>query len=260
MAAQNVLVRVDSGALDFSWDVLGEPVAISVQIATDNEFTTNARTFVIPPMSGVRLDVGNGVWFFRIGSWLGTTTQGKITWTPVYGPAILPVRKTAVKAKVPTLPLIHAQGIAEGVRLHTGVHDKSYAIIEYSVNARFPGSKTSSVYMFDWGRGYFDCMGLDPLKTYSVRLSTFSKDRDKLPDESIVQLEAFSAAHGKRPIPASKPMDNTMKAIATGDDPILREALGKPFLRFASHAEYLRFTAAKARSLKDLGTGGVRKP
>jgi hypothetical protein len=254
MAVQNVSARTDGGLLDMMWEVLAEPVALSIQMATDNEFTSIVRTFVIPTASGATLDIGNGTWFFRIGAWMGSKTAGKITWTSPYGPATIATRKAPVNLKPCTLPLLHVQSIQNGIRLHTGLHEKAYLLVDYCKNSKFPASQSTSLYMFDWGRGYFDVDGLDFLHKYSIRFASFAGSADRapvrhlLPTETVAQLEAPRAIHNAAPGRPARPVDNGLKAVAAADDPILREAQQKPFMRFASHADYLRYTAAVART------------
>lgn len=256
MAVQNVVANTKNGVLELMWELLAEPLVLSIQIATDIEFTTTVRTFVIPTASGATLDIGNGTWFFRVGAWMGTKTAGKIMWTTPYGPAVIASRKSAVNLKPCTLPLIHVQSIENGIRLHTGLPEKLYAILEYCKESSFPASKTTTIYAYDWGRGYFDIENLDFLHEYSVRFCSFAGApgaigtpvRHVLPTETVMQLEAPRAIHRKRPGRPAKPVDNTLKAVSAADDPILREAQQKPFMRFASHADYLRYTAAVART------------
>lgn len=247
---QNAVARIGAGTLDMTWEVLGSPIALSIQVAQDIEFRNAMRHYVLPVVSGVNLDVGGGAWFFRIGSWVGNATEGKIVWTSVFGPAIIPVRRLVQQPKPSSLPIIHTQPISDGVRIHTGVMAKVYAVVEYNKNRGFPASTSTYLYMYDWGRGYFDLTHLDPLHAYSVRIASFSGEKSALPKDIVQLLEVPAAAHGLKPLKYVPQIDknNTLRTTAKGDEPVLREALEKPFLRFASHADYLRFNAAKARS------------
>ena len=248
--AQNVVARIGGGTLDMTWEVLGSPLALSIQIAQDVEFRNSMRHYVLPVVSGVNLDVGGGSWFFRLGSWHGNTTEGKIAWTSTFGPAVLPVRRLVQQPKPSSLPILHTQPIVDGVRIHTGVMAKVYTVLEYNKNRGFPASSSTYMYMHDWGRGYFDLKGLDHLHAYSVRIMSFSGDKSALPTDTVQLLEIPAAVHGIKPIKFTPQLDknNALRITAKGDEPVLREALEKPFLRFASHADYVRFNAAKARA------------
>jgi hypothetical protein len=248
MAMQNVLARIEHSGLHFTWEIMGEPVALSIQIATNIDMTQGIRTFVIPPVSGLILDVGAGVWFFRVGAWHGTQKNGKIVWTGVYGPAVVETTKLPVSNRPPTLPIIHSKPIVHGVRIHLGTTEKLYAVLEYSKDSKFTASQTTTLYAYDWGRGNFDISDLDPEHTYNVRIATFIKERDQLPIDSVKQLESFQALYSKKPTRAAKPVDSTARSSARAADTILREMREKPNARFNSHADYLRYMAAKTRS------------
>lgn len=246
-APQNITARVEHTMLYFHWEILGEPVAMCIQVAYDVEFTKNVRTFFIPTTSGLGLDMGAGAWYFRVGSLIGTKHNGKIVWSPIHGPAIITVSKLPVVAKTSTIPILHSRPIVQGIRIHIGVIEHLYAILEYSKDNKFPASQTSSLYSFDFGRGYFDITDLDPTHTYNARIATFTQNRGQLPTDSIVQLENFQAVYGKKPTRVAKPLDSTNRSESRAGETILREMREKPHARFASHADYVRYIATKAK-------------
>lgn len=247
---QNVVARVGGGTLDMTWEVLGAPHALSIQVAQDVQFRNAMRHYVIPVVSGINLDVGGGTWFFRVGSWNGTSTEGSIDWTPILGPAVMPVRRLVQQPKPSTLSILHRRPTMGGVRIHIGLIGNTYYVVEYNTDKTCPASSTTYKYIFDNGRGHIDIKGFDPLHLYTTRLSTFSDTKGTLPIDTVKLLEVPVATYGIRALKYEAPIDknNTIRTTAKGDEPILREAIEKPFLRFASHADYVRFNAAKARS------------
>jgi hypothetical protein len=251
MAAQNVLGHIEGSAIHINWNLIQEPQGILVQFASDVEFTNTVRTFLIPSASGGTFDVGNGNWFFRVGTLFGTEQTGKVIWTGVYGPAPIVHPKITISQRMPSLSLLHSQTLVDGIRLHTGSSKTNMVFMEYSEDTAFKASKTTTVYTSDLGKGYVDCMGLSHYKTYSVRFATFPSPNSKLPSDDMVQLERFISIHGK--IPAAKPKapDSGMHSTSRGDDVILKEVRSKPNFKFPTHAEYIRYQAAMARSQRD---------
>lgn len=248
MVVQNVAAVVNGSIAQLTWEVIGSPIAITVQFATDYEFTKNIKSFIIPTGPGAWLDIGNGAWFFRIGSWIGKPESGVINWTPTYGPLTIVVQKMPIKTKSPTLPVLHVSTIVEGLRIHTGVNACIYAVIEYSKDSRFPSGSTKTLYALDWGRGYFDVRDLEPFEKYSVRIATFTGNRSELPTESIAILEAYQAYHGKTPMKAVQPSTNSVRTSMKADDTILREIENTPNPKFGSHSDYIRYITAKSRA------------
>lgn len=255
MAAQKVLGHIDGSFLHINWEFLKEqieePKGILVQFSSDVEFTTNVRTFLMPCSSGGSFDIGNGNWFFRVGTLYGTEQFGKVTWTGIYGPAPISHPKLPLSIRMPSLTLLHSQVIVDGIRLHTGSQKINMIFIEYSEDPSFKASKTQTIYASDLGKGYVDCNHLSPSKKYSIRFATFPIPNDKIVSETMVQLERFISIHGKIPASKPKPADSSMHSSFRGDDVILKEVRSKPNFKFPSHAEYIRYQAAVARNQKE---------
>ncbi len=248
MIVQNVRAYLNDSKIVMMWELMDKPVALSIQVANDADFTTGMRTFIIPVLPAVGLDIGAGTWYFRVGSWVGTETIGKILWTPVHGPVTIESVKLAIRMPDVTLPVIHTSPIVNGYRIHTGIDKKTYYVYEHNTDSKFPPGSTVTRYIQDWGRGYLDVSDLNPGLTYSIRVATFMGDRSALPKESVVRVEPFRTFHGKKATKPAKPVDETARAQNRAADPILREAQMKQNMRFASHGDYLRYMAAKTRA------------
>jgi hypothetical protein len=255
MAAQSVLGHMEGSMIHINWEFLKEqieePKGILVQFASDSEFTSNLKSFLMPHSSGGTFDIGNGNWFFRVGTLYGSEQSGKVTWTGIYGPAPITHPKLSPPLRMPSLSILHTQSIVDGIRLHTGSSKTNMIILQYSEDSSFKASKTTTLYQSDLGKGYFDCNGLSSSKTYSIRFATFPSPNKHLPNESTVMLERFTSVHGKIPALKPKPADGGMHATFRGDDVILKEVRSKPNFKFPSHAEYLRYQAAVARNQKE---------
>ena len=241
--------------LCLTWEILALSRGLLVAIATDTEFTKNLRSFLIPPMATcVQLDSGNGEWFIRIGCLTGDAQKGIVEWGQVYGPVAVASVKGFPKEPECALPVIHTQSIKDGLRFHTGYMLPMYCVMESSVDMAFPATKTKWTYMYDWGRGYQDCMGLEFQYTYSVRIRTWSPDGTKMPEEDVRTLSKPVTVHGKKPARHVRMIGSGDLSTSRVEDVLLREARERPNMRFASHADYLKFVAAKAKQ------GEERKP
>ena len=241
--------------LCLTWEILALSRGLLVSIAIDTEFTKNLRTFLIPPMAtSVQLDSGNGAWFIRIGSLIGDAQKGGVEWSQVHGPVVVTSVKGIPREPECGLPVLHTQSIKDGLRFHTGYMLPMYSIMESSVDMSFPATKTKWTYMYDWGRGYQDCMGLEFQYTYSVRMRTWSPDGNTMPEEDVRTLSKGIAVHGKKPARYVRTINSGDLSSTRAENVLLRDIRERPNVKFASHADYLKYTAAKAKE------GEERKP
>ena len=97
-------------------------------------------------------------------------------------------------------------------------------------------------------------MGLDFHNTYSVRMRTWSPDGTKMPEEDVRTLSKPVTVHGKKPARETRMIASGDLSTSRVEEVLLREARERPNMRFASHADYLKFVAAKAKQ------GEERKP
>ena len=241
--------------LCLTWEILSLNRALLVAIANDTEFTKNLRTFLIPSTAtSIQLDSGNGDWYVRIGALAKDTQKGVIDWAQTYGPIFVASAKGVPKEPDFALPVLHTQAIKDGLRFHTGYMLPMYSIMEASTDITFPATKTKWTYMYDWGRGYQDCIGLEYQYTYSVRIKTWTPDGKTLPTEDVRTLSKPYTVHGKKPARIVRVAASGNLSTNRAEEVLLREARERPNMRFATHADYLKYTAAKAME------GEERKP
>ena len=279
MAAQNVLARIDGSSLHFSWDLVNECRAISIQVAHDVDFSRQVNHFVVPVVPGATLELGRGSWYFRIGTWIGKTEVGKIVWSPVYGPANLVTPRASIAPPPNPLTIVHHHAIVDGVRVHTGDTDVRYGVFEAAVDRRFPMGSTKWSYMRNPGHGYFDVTGLNTVETWNVRASVMGPMLPAVPHRAArADVDDESAAAGagagvvavpsfpRAPAPPTKsvehlcsgkviagicPMrprrhaDSTLGTGAQAGSVMLREMQERGTVRFPSHAAYVRYLHAK---------------
>jgi hypothetical protein len=251
MSVQPLRHSVEEGRLTIAWEIFAPVRAISVSVATDSEFTSNARHFVFPAeATSCGLEVGMGIWYYRCGGWLGDERNGEIQWSGIHGPVPV-ISKLPLVPLLPSgakLSLLHTQSLVEGVRFHTGVMHQYYAVVEYSREEQFLASSTKSRYTFDIGLGQVECTGLSYQYTYAIRIATFTECLDTLPKESVKQIGEWKTVKGKRSMQPSVAKSNTDKATYAGTEAILRDRKERPNMRFNSYAEYMEYLAARERT------------
>jgi hypothetical protein len=259
-----------AGKLALSWKVADETVrAVCVSVALDSEFTVTARTFFLPVVEGMQLDTGPGLWYYRVGALVGTEVDGKVDWSGIYGP--LPVR--SVKPVVPTggparLKVAHVSQIQGGVRLHTGLAEKYWVLVEVCPSGgNFKSSVTEWLYKVDLWRGHLDVDSMKDGLTYSVRVSGVAGDWSSLPGAAGVQALCDGVVVGG--LKAVKPrvkivggdgaiirgtVDSATRqttggdlTTAAADKVLLREAQNNRVQRFSSYADYMTFVQAAAK-------------
>ena len=253
MAVQLLGAKPFEGKLKVDWEPLTPYRAISVQVATDSEFTEQLHTFVFPPEAqSATLDVGGvGNWYARCGGWVGGEREGVIRWSGIHGPVPV-LSRVALVAVLPPgakLEILHTQSLVGGLRIHTGLTLPYYAVLEASKEERFLASETKSQYAYDLGLGHVECTGLPSEHKHSVRITLFTEDLGNLPKTSIKQLggpwKTLWRMQSMRP-PVAK--NNTDKAVYAAQAAVLQDRKERPHMRFNSYAEYMEYLAAKERT------------
>lgn len=243
MIVQNVGVTPTAdGKVAISWEVLAEHRAISVQVAQRPDMTgATMRHFILPAgVKGCAFDLGPGTWGCRVGAWVGDVNRGAIEWSGIYGPVPVASAKGVLNAKPEHLKVIHVQSLEGGMRFHTGRMEEYYTLIEC---ARPEGIKWT--YVRDIGMGSVDCVGLEKGAAYSFRLYDCGKG---LPLTALVQLGEGIAVRGKKALSSVPSLNVVDYSEHKGEQAVLRDAVGKPSMRFSSQIDYLKFVAAKAKT------------
>jgi len=254
MSVSDIVSTVDGPRINMTWSspVIGTR-ALSVQISKSIEFIGIVRTFVIPPGGGISIDAGNGLWFFRVGAWHGTPQTGVITWSGIHGPVNVATPKLTIGIKPSLVTILHTQAITHGIRIHTGINTPYYVISDISKNNEGMGASVCTTqYTYDVGRGYFDVTGLDYMNKYNIKIATFQEAPAELPTDSIKQLGAVQVTMQKRPARQLRAMESGVSTTARAEDTLLRDLARQPKLSFASHADYLKYVAAKAKTGEEI--------
>lgn len=253
MSVLNAKCAVEGSYLNISWERVGSPYALSVQIAKNMEFTNTIRTFGIPDSGGISIDAGNGVWFFRVGSWYGTPQTGNVAWTSVYGPALVANPKMSVGIRPSPIPILHTQAIEHGIRIHTGRTSPYYVMADVCEdNQTIAASISKTQYNYDTGRGYVDVLGLDYAHTYSIRIAAFVDNPSELPKDTIKAMGAGMVVLSKRPARQLRKLESSTTTTARADATLLKDIARQPKLSFPSHAEYLKYVSAKAKTSEEV--------
>ena len=245
MKIQNILLMQLNEKLVINWDLFFDTKVITINVANDSEFTVNPRYLSIPKATNATLDVGQGVWYVRIGCWIPspkTPSEGALEWSGIVGPIQIVTQKPMLPTIRRNITIIYNQSIAGGLRLHTGKYENYYAIAEYTTG-NFEASSTKTLYTFDSSRGYVDVIGLLKQYTYNVRIAHFGA----LPT-TVHQLSDWITIRNKQPTILQKPLDGTDLSKSKSDLAILNDTSVIRGIRFSSGTERANYLAAKART------------
>jgi hypothetical protein len=233
--------------LHLEWKLYQEGIkAISIQISTEAEFISS-RHFVLPPTApGVSLDIGSGVFFYRLAAWL---PAGQIEWTGIYGPISIASTKEIPPEITPTLRVNYTQSIINGVRLHTNKVQKAVYYIEYTTETSFKASNTKYTYFIDsFSNGYADCLNLNPTLFYTLRIYHL----ESMPIDSIAQLPKGILVSKQKCLASSKRSNTLEPAGIKAAELVLIQEARERTVRFNSQGEYLAFLNAKSKNLSGL--------
>jgi hypothetical protein len=258
MIPNNIAIGIDGVKFRLSWLGPLNAKGYIVSAARDPEFTTERRCLFVPcaGAAGVCLDMGGGVWYFRIATLVGDS-RGDIRWSNVYGPYVNEAAGT--KGPPPngatSFSVLHTRSIQGGLRVHVHYDRSAYImILETSrYNEALRATETEWSFHVDTiRRGSVDALNLEYPHTYWVRCTLL--DGAAFPTDAIVPLGAGIRVKGVPEKPV-RHFDNSIQSLHRGDVAILRQTESERNVRFSSHADYLRYQAAKART----GTDSVRR-
>lgn len=245
---QDISARAADGRLALTWVAASVFRAITIQVASDIEFTRGLRQFVLPARTGgCSLDCGPGLWYYRVGGLHGQEDEGEIVWSGIYPPVALRPEKVVLPAVRGRLTITGTQAVERGARLATNLREPYLAFVDYSKAEGVPASQSKSRYIRDWGKGSLDITGLAEGAMYFFRVATFVDGLDVLPVDSVKTVaEGVTASSGVATAP--RPANNTDRAEHAGDKALLRDVSHRPVVRFSSYVDYVKFQAAQAKS------------
>jgi hypothetical protein len=255
MIPNNVVVRCTTDAkFSLSWVGPINAVGYLVLAGRDTECVADRRCFFVPCMGaeGLMLDMGGGVWFFRIASILAGDGRGSIKWSNIYGPCTNAAAGTKVPPPVSAerFAILHTRPIQNGLRAYVNYDGAGYImILESSRTSTLPNSDTEWSYCIDGvRRGSVEIGGLIHPHIYYHRGSLL--EGTVFPTDRIVPLGCGVQFKGSPEKPI-RPVDVGAQSVHRGDAAVLRQTENVRYIRFSSHADYLRYQAARART----GTG-----
>lgn len=246
MSVQRLRGTCANEKLSLSWLLMSPCEAIAIQTAYDSEFTETPRYFMIPHSArSCALDVGRGNWFFRVGA----ASAGIIDWSGIQGPCFVDTNKQPTPLTQSFIKVSNTQPVKGGLRIHSSTVTDCYAVLEYSRNPKFLASSTKTLYYRDPSRGFFDCLGLEAIYTYSIRIATTETPQETLPVDRVDTLTDWIVLQSKRSLQDSKPHDARDQAERRRGDRILREVneSRKP-VHFTSQSDYANYLIAKANN------------
>ncbi len=250
MSIQNLMAATTpDGRLSLNWEAYGAPIACSIQVALDSEFTEEARTFIVPKsVRSCALDIGSGQWYYRVGAWIGTELEGTIEWSGIYKPITIVSAKSRVPVSPFPIAIPSVTPALNAIVFHTGLYEPYYMILHMTRDGVFKASSMKTHYMKDYGKAQIQMSKLDPQYTYSFQLQMLTGDKAALPTNTIrVLTDVYSIRNKKTGMPV-KATNGTDSAVYAADRAILQDAVGRRKQNFSSYAQYLQFQAAKART------------
>ena len=259
MIPNNIQIGEDGVKFRLSWVGPINALGYLVCCARDSEFTVERRCFFVPCIGadGVSLDMGGGVWFFRIGTLAGNLNyRGRVVWSNIYGPC----SNVGALGRPPpphgsnVISLLHNRPIISGIRVNVSYDRAAYiAIFECSRSADLRASDTQWTFHIDTvRRGSVDCLHMEYPHRYYVRC--FGMDGAEFPADRIEPLGTGIQFQGvpEKPI---KHFDTAIQSLHRADQAILRRNENERNITFLSHADYVRYQAARARA----GVDSVRR-
>lgn len=247
MLIQNVVGQAQlQGRLALRWTIhCADVKAISIEIATDREFTQQRKLFVLPIVTQCTLFVGAGMWFYRVGAWSGEVTHGTIEWSGIYGPATVATPFSPKPNPPFTLLFKQTQPIYGGIQYYTDKVQQYYAILEYS-KTNLRASQRAYQYVLDDNKGFVAVSNLHDHLTYTIRISTFENNSSTLPTTEVIECtEGKVYTEQKSMKQQTLAVHEDRAQLAGGAAMLQQEKEGRP-IRFNSYTEYTRYMGLKA--------------
>jgi hypothetical protein len=172
-----------------------------------------------------------------------------VEWSGIQGPCFVDTKTQPLPLTQSFVKITNTQSVKGGLRIHNSVITDSYAVLEYSKTPRFLASSTKTVYYKDPSRGFFDCLGLETVYSYSVRIATTQMPQADLPTDRVDTLTEWIVFNAKRSLEERKPHDIRDQVERKMGERILREVneSRKP-IRFTSQSDYANYLIAKANN------------
>lgn len=251
MDPQLLTTQTVDGKLDLTWAMAEGVQGVVILVATNSAYTENRRLFLLPPVIGCQLDVGKGDWYIRVGVCIGSVDHGRVYWSGIRGPVPVVTSKEVVPQGTATLKIHHTQGMANGVRFHTGRYDPCIVLVEQCADRTFPAGTTKWNYQRELGHGWIECMGLEYPNLYSFRLNLL--ECKEFPKDTIITALEGVTLHKKGPTKLSRTVGlglahSSDHASSKAEAALIHEAKTRPSMYFASHTDYVRYQAGLAKS------------
>lgn len=233
-------VEIFRDKFHLQWKLHNNPHAFFIALGKTCDLSDTSRIFVVPGhIRSCDLDLGQGQWYGRVGSMIGDDNHGTIVWSGVYGPHSI-INKPVLSEIPANVEITNNSPISNGIRFRTSSSSPSYYIFETWTTDPISAKWT---YYKDVGHGYADCGGIVYPTEYNIRV----RNMREMPNDTLVQLaeaHMFAAQTSAKPTPI---LDSTDHAVSAANNVLLREAAFQRNVRFASHADYVRYQSALAK-------------
>ena len=236
MSSIRFVTSQKEGRLQFDIDVDMDGFAILIEV--DRE--SIKHLFAIPfGTQQCALDLGPGNWKSRIGVMCGAPIQGTVTWSSFADPVVLETEKGPLKEIPPIFELTRFLQIEEGLRLFTTMPQFSYCLAELW-NVEEPRDAAVWYYYYTYDHSSIDIKHLQYTNQYNLCIRVLKS----LPQDTVDHVPVGITLERKTAVTPNRYIDATEKASRLSGQAIINHHK----MKFHSHAEYLRYQAALAKS------------
>lgn len=245
MSIHNLGAGDYNGKLVFQWKELDSSVKrISIQIATNGDFTQNYHHFLLPNlpgMAGASLALSAGPWFFRVGAW--AVTNDDVEWSGIYGPIAVTTHRVMKPQEKAKLKILHTQALEGGLRIHTGMNTEYCVLVEYTTETSFTLPNMKYRFLKDSYKGHIDILGFNEAYTYNIRVAQIVE-----PVNTLVEPFEWIVSKGHRSLPPRRHLNTEDHTLHSAEKVLLRDARENKPMRFTSGSDYARWLAMQEKA------------
>lgn len=216
---------------------------LSVQIATNGDFTEGYHHFLLPNvegMTGVSLAISKGPWYFRVGAW--NLANDTVSWSGIFGPLAITTDREMKSPTKEQIKILHTQPLEGGLRVHTGLTKDYTVLVEYTTEPTFTLAKMKYRWIRDASKGNFDVLGFESGHLYNLRIAKVDE-----PKNSIEEATNWLVTKGHRSLPPRRHHSVADHTIHAAEKVLLQEARHtRP--RFSSGTDYVNWLAAQEKA------------
>lgn len=236
MSSIRFVTSQKEGRLQFDIDVAIDGFALLIEVVSES----NTYLFVLPYGTlQCALDLGPGSWKSRIGVMCGDPIKGTITWSSFADPVVLESEKGLLKEIPPIFEISRFLQIEDGLRLFTTMPHFSYCVTE---QWKVDDLRDTALWYYYYTNQHntLDIKHLQYTNQYNICIRVLKS----LPHDTVDHVPLGITLERKTAVTPNRYIDATEQASRLSGQAIINHHK----MKFHSHAEYLRYQAALAKS------------